>query len=63
VLWGTTSAFLEKLGLNSINDLPAIAEFLPGADVVEALETGLRVVLVDEVVTPSAAESKQNDPA
>lgn len=49
VLWGTTPAFLEKLGLNSINDLPAIAEFLPGADVVEALETGLRVVLVDGV--------------
>lgn len=48
VLWGTTPAFLEKLGLNSINDLPAIAEFLPGVDVVEALETGLRVVLVDE---------------
>jgi segregation and condensation protein B len=68
VLWGTTPAFLEKLGLDSINDLPAIAEFLPGADVVEALETGLRVVLVDEVVGPQDADtkqssSKQDDPA
>ncbi len=42
VLFGTTPSFLEKLGLNSLADLPAIAEFVPGADVVEALEHGLR---------------------
>lgn len=43
VLWATTPLFLEKLGIDSINDLPVIAEFLPEADVVEALEIGLRV--------------------
>lgn len=43
ILYGTTPAFLEKLGLNSISDLPPIAEFVPGADVVEALEYGLRI--------------------
>jgi segregation and condensation protein B len=43
VLWGTTTQFLEKLGLDSVNDLPPLAEFVPGADVVEALESGLRV--------------------
>lgn len=43
VLYGTTTAFLEKLGLDRIEDLPPIAEFIPGADVVEALEVGLRV--------------------
>jgi segregation and condensation protein B len=43
ILWGTTPLFLEKLGLDSIVDLPPIAEFLPGAEVVEALEAGLRV--------------------
>jgi segregation and condensation protein B len=43
ILYGTTPAFLEKLGLNSLADLPAIAEFVPGADVVEALEYGLRI--------------------
>ena len=43
VLYGTTPAFLEKLGLDSVDDLPPIAEFIPGADVVEALEAGLRV--------------------
>ena len=42
ILYGTTSTFLEKLGLHSIDDLPPIAEFIPGADVVEALEHGLR---------------------
>jgi segregation and condensation protein B len=44
VLWGTTPLFLERLGLDSLADLPPLAEFVPGADVVEALEQGLRVV-------------------
>lgn len=43
VLWGTTTVFLERLGLDSVDQLPPIAQFLPGADVVEALEQGLRV--------------------
>ena len=47
VLFGTTPAFLEKMGLDSLAQLPAIAEFVPGADVVEALEHGLRVEITD----------------
>ena len=43
ILYGTTQMFLEKLGLNALGDLPPIAEFVPGADVVEALEYGLRI--------------------
>jgi segregation and condensation protein B len=43
ILFGTTPLFLDKLGLSSLSDLPAIADFVPGADVVEALEHGLRV--------------------
>ncbi len=43
ILFGTTPSFLEKLGLNALTDLPPIAEFVPGADVVEALEQGLRI--------------------
>lgn len=43
ILFGTTQLFLEKLGLDSVDDLPPIAEFIPSADVVEALEQGLRV--------------------
>ena len=50
VMFGTTAMFLEKLGLASLADLPPIAEFVPGADVIEALEHGLRV----EPTTPDA---------
>ena len=38
VLYGTTRLFLERLGLDSLDDLPSLAEFVPGAEVVEALE-------------------------
>jgi segregation and condensation protein B len=50
VLYGTTATFLERLGLDSLSDLPPLGEFVPGADVVEALEQGLR--LPDEDVLP-----------
>jgi segregation and condensation protein B len=40
-LYGTTRGFLEKLGLNSLDDLPPLGQFVPGVDVVEALEQGL----------------------
>ncbi|MBA3288445.1 MAG: SMC-Scp complex subunit ScpB [Acidimicrobiia bacterium] len=42
LLYATTATFLDKLGLDSLADLPPIADFIPGADVVEALEVGLR---------------------
>lgn len=47
VLFGTTPLFLEKLGLNSLDDLPSISDFVPDARVVEALEQGLRVTPTD----------------
>lgn len=43
VLYGTTPTFLERLGLDSVEELPPLGEFFPDADVVEALERGLRV--------------------
>jgi segregation and condensation protein B len=43
VLFGTTPLFLDKLGLDSLADLPSVVDFVPGADVVEALEHGLRI--------------------
>jgi segregation and condensation protein B len=42
VLYGTTSRFLERLGLGSLADLPSLGDFVPGPEVVEALERGLR---------------------
>jgi segregation and condensation protein B len=47
VLWGTTPLFLERLGLNSLADLPPLADFVPSAEVLEALEEGLRVTPPD----------------
>jgi segregation and condensation protein B len=41
-MFGTTRAFLEKLGLDDLGGLPALGDFVPGADVVEQLEKGLR---------------------
>ncbi len=42
-MFGTTSLFLERLGLNAIDELPSLGDFVPGADVVELLEDGLRI--------------------
>lgn len=42
VLFGTTPLFLERLGLESLDGLPSLSEFVPGADIVEHLEAGLR---------------------
>ncbi len=41
ILYGTTQLFLERLGLDSLHDLPPLAEFVPEPSVVEALERGL----------------------
>ena len=43
LLYGTTPLFLERLGLDSLADLPPLADFVPGPDAVEALERGLGV--------------------
>lgn len=47
VLFGTTDSFLEKLGLGSLADLPPVAAFVPGPEVVEQLERGLRADPLD----------------
>ena len=43
VLYGTTPAFLERIGLDSLGDLPPLGDFVPDASIVEALERGLRI--------------------
>ena len=63
VLFGTTPDFLERMGIDSLSQLPAIADFVPGADVVEALEQGLRVEIdVDpELASSSSSAEEQAD--
>jgi segregation and condensation protein B len=37
VLYRTTSYFLQRMGLSSLDDLPALAPYLPDADVIDEL--------------------------
>ena len=60
VMFGTTPEFLMKMGLDSLSQLPSIADFVPGADVVEALEIGLRVDSAAEDVVSSVSESGES---
>lgn len=41
-VYGTTGLFLEKLGINSVDELPPLADHIPPADVVDTLEETLR---------------------
>jgi segregation and condensation protein B len=41
-LFSTTRAFLERLGIDSLADLPPLADFVPESSLVEALERGLQ---------------------
>ena len=41
ILYGTSRLFLERLGVDSLADLPPLGDFVPGPEVVEALERGL----------------------
>jgi segregation and condensation protein B len=61
-LFGTTPQFLERLGLNSLDELPSLGDFIPGADVVELLEQGLRVD-PDEASTASDEDGTAADPS
>ena len=42
ILYGTTSLFLERLGLQSLEDLPALAPYLPEVDVLDEIAEGGR---------------------
>ncbi|HET8615941.1 MAG TPA: SMC-Scp complex subunit ScpB [Actinomycetales bacterium] len=41
ILYGTTSYFLERLGLTSVDELPALAPFLPEVDALDDLTSGV----------------------
>ena len=43
MLFGTTTFFLERLGINAVEDLPSLGDFVPSAEVLEILEESLRI--------------------
>jgi segregation and condensation protein B len=63
VLFGTTPKFLERMGINAIEDLPPVADFVPGAEVIEALELGLRVSDDDDEVADGGDATTVEEPA
>ncbi|UDY36257.1 SMC-Scp complex subunit ScpB [Dermatobacter hominis] len=68
-MFGTTSLFLEKLGLNEVDELPSLGDFIPGADVVELLEQGLRAeadepaMAADDQTATEGADGEQPEGA
>ncbi len=42
-IYGTTRLFLEKLGIQSLDELPPLADHVPPAEVVETLEETFRI--------------------
>jgi segregation and condensation protein B len=61
-LFGTSREFLERMGLNSLDDLPPIAALFPSAEVMEALEKTLRAEpAADEAPAPDAGPPPQSE--
>jgi len=58
VLYGTTHLLLERLGMNSIDELPALAQFVPGPEIMDALERSLRA----DVTGPQPDTSQPSSP-
>ena len=56
VLYGTTSVLLERLGLDSTADLPPLAGFVPGPEIMEALEHGLRAASTGPAERPDGGD-------
>ncbi len=42
VLYGTTPLLLERLGLDRVEDLPPLAQFVPGPEIMDVFEQSLR---------------------
>ena len=60
VLYGTTPAFLERIGLDSLDDLPPLGDFVPDASIVEALERGLRIP-EDPLADPELGDRRDDE--
>ena len=63
VLLGTTRDFLERMGLDSLEELPGVADFVPGPEVVEALERGLALDATEPIDPPEPVVGRIADGA
>lgn len=58
IFFGTTQEFLERMGLDGLAQLPPLGDFVPGPEVVEALEQGLRADPGQDAAGLAADESQ-----
>ncbi len=58
ILYGTTSTFLERLGLDSLDDLPPLTDYLPEAPAPDEPELGA----INEIRRRLAAAGGRGDP-
>lgn len=62
VLLGTTRDFLERMGLDTLEELPGVADFVPGPEVVEALERGLALDATEPIDSPPGDRAEDERP-
>lgn len=62
-LYGTTELLLEKLGLDRIEQLPPLAQFVPGPEIMDVLERSLRADPPGETgdESPDARDAESTD--
>jgi segregation and condensation protein B len=63
VLYGTTPMFLEKLGLDSLSELPPLADFVPGPEVMAGFENSLRSVPSTDLADAESDAAPESEPA
>jgi segregation and condensation protein B len=63
VLYGTTALLLERLGLNGVDELPPLAQFVPGPEVMDALEQSLRAGPGPDPESPDHEGSNADHPS
>jgi segregation and condensation protein B len=60
-LYGTTELLLEKLGLDRIEELPPLAQFVPGPEIMDALERSLRAERPSDAGAGASANESRTD--
>ncbi|HET6964825.1 MAG TPA: SMC-Scp complex subunit ScpB [Acidimicrobiales bacterium] len=61
-LYGTTPLLLERLGLDRIEQLPPLAQFVPGPEIMDALERSLRADPVPDIELRDQADGRDEGP-
>jgi segregation and condensation protein B len=61
VLYGTTPLLLDRLGLDTLEGLPPLAQFVPGPEIMESLEHSLRAEHRTNGGFPGPTEEREED--